>query len=146
MTKSSASGIAVPAIFVTHLVNGAQFLNAACVAWCPIIIISPLTSRVRQLAYVTYRCMPNFIGVSMILHVRTLIRMVIFFLWIFKSYQNFSGPFIFIRFKNLYIWPLIYLFFLGRDRLFTVYICFKETLFFSFSYKLFNKYFSLEFQ
>ena len=47
--------------------------------------------------------------------------------------------------KNLLlcIWPLIYLFVLGRDIFFTVYICFKETLFFYISYKLFNKYFSL---
>ena len=35
-----------------------------------------------------------------------------------------------------YIYDL-YLFVLGRDRFFTVYICFKETLFFNFSYKLF---------
>ena len=34
MTKSisSASSIVVPTIFVIHLVNGAQFLNATCVA------------------------------------------------------------------------------------------------------------------
>ena len=33
MTKSesSASSILVPSVFVIHLVNGAQFLNAACV-------------------------------------------------------------------------------------------------------------------
>ena len=37
----------------------------------------------------------------------------------------------------------LYLFVLGRDRFFTIYICFKETLFFNFSYKLFNRYFSL---
>ena len=30
------------------------------------------------------------------------------------------------------------LFVLGGDTFFTVYICFKETLFFNFSYKLFN--------
>ena len=34
------------------------------------------------------------------------------------------------------------LFVFGRDR-FIVYICFKETFFFNFSYKQFNKYFSL---
>ena len=28
------------------------------------------------------------------------------------------------------------LFVLGRDRFFTVYVCFKQTLFFNFSYKL----------
>ena len=32
---------------------------------------------------------------------------------------------------------------LVRDRFFTVYIYFKKTLFCNFSYKLFNKYFSL---
>ena len=34
MTKSisSASSIVAPTIFVIHLVNGAQFLNATCVA------------------------------------------------------------------------------------------------------------------
>ena len=42
-----------------------------------------------------------------------------------------------------YISPLIYLFLLGRDRFFTVYICFKETLFSNCSYKLLNKYFFL---
>ena len=43
----------------------------------------------------------------------------------------------------LYILTLIYLFLLGRDRFFTVYICFKETLFSNFTYKLLNKYFFL---
>ena len=37
----------------------------------------------------------------------------------------------------------MYLFGLGRNRFSTVYICFKETLFFNFSYKPFNEYFSL---
>ena len=34
MTKSkfSASSIVVPSIFLTHLVNGGQFINATCVA------------------------------------------------------------------------------------------------------------------
>ena len=31
-SKSSASSIAAPSIFVTHLVNGAKFLNATCVS------------------------------------------------------------------------------------------------------------------
>ena len=39
---------------------------------------------------------------------------------------------------------VLHLLVLGRDKFFTcTYICFKETLFFYFSYKLFNKYFSL---
>ena len=32
---------------------------------------------------------------------------------------------------------------LGKERFYTVYIYFEGTLFFNFSYKLFNKYFSL---
>ena len=41
MTKSkfSATSIVVSSIFVIHLVNGAQFLNATFVAWCPIVVI-----------------------------------------------------------------------------------------------------------
>ena len=42
-SKSSASSIAVPSIFVIHLINGAQFLNVTCVTSCPIIAISPFT-------------------------------------------------------------------------------------------------------
>ena len=63
----------------------------------------------------------------------------LFFPNIFKLFLSFSGSYNFILFKNflLYIWPLIYLFVLGRDRLLTVYICLKEALFFNFSYKLF---------
>ena len=58
------------------------------------------------------------------------------------DFQTFSGSYIFKLFKNLllYIWYLIYLFVLGRDRFFTDYICFNETLFFNFLYKLYNKY------
>ena len=41
--KSSTSSIVAPSIFFMHLVNGAQFLNASCVAWYPIIVILPLT-------------------------------------------------------------------------------------------------------
>ena len=40
----------------------------------------------------------------------------------------------------LYIWPLIYLFVNKIDRFFIVYSCFKEILFFNFSYKLFKGY------
>ena len=42
-SKSSASSIVVPSIFVIYLVNGAQFLNATCDAGCPIIVTLPLT-------------------------------------------------------------------------------------------------------
>ena len=45
MTKSkfSESSIVVPSIFVIHLVNDVQFLNATSVTLCSIIVISPLT-------------------------------------------------------------------------------------------------------
>ena len=66
--------------------------------------------------------MPTFIDVHIILDMNT--GMLIF--------QNFSGPYNIILFNNLllYIWPIIYLFVLGRDGFFTVYICFLGTLFF----------------
>ena len=45
MTKSkfSALYIVVLSIFVTYLVNVAQFLNATCVAGAAVTVISPLT-------------------------------------------------------------------------------------------------------
>ena len=88
--------------------------------------------RVPQFAYVVYVRMRTIIGVCMILYMRTLTRTVIFSSWFFKVFKNFLVLIILYCFKNLllYIWPLIYLFVLGRDRFFTVYICFKETLFF----------------
>ena len=44
MTKSklAAWSIVVPSIFVIHLVNGAQFLNASCVAGAAATVISPV--------------------------------------------------------------------------------------------------------
>ena len=42
-SKSSASSIVVPSIFVIHLVNGAQFLNATCISPAAVTVISPLT-------------------------------------------------------------------------------------------------------
>ena len=41
-SKSSASSIVVPSIFMIHLVNGAQFLNATCVAGAAVTVILPL--------------------------------------------------------------------------------------------------------
>ena len=38
-SKTSASSIVVPSIFV----NGAQFVNATCVAGAAVTVISPLT-------------------------------------------------------------------------------------------------------
>ena len=42
-SKSSASSIVVPLIFGIHLVNGAQFLNAACDTPGAETVMSPLT-------------------------------------------------------------------------------------------------------
>ena len=55
-----------------------------------------------------------------------------FFSYDFSKFSKFSGSY-HVPFKNLLqkIWPFIYFFVLGRDRFFTVYICFKEALFFS---------------
>ena len=41
--KCSASFIIIPSIFVIHLVNGAQFLNATCFAPAAVTVTSPLT-------------------------------------------------------------------------------------------------------
>ena len=51
MTKSkfSASSFVGPTIFVMHLVNGSQFLNATCATSCPMILISPLTKMQASL-------------------------------------------------------------------------------------------------
>ena len=38
--KSSTSPVAVPSIFVIHLVNGAQLLNDTCVAGAAATVIS----------------------------------------------------------------------------------------------------------
>ena len=102
-------------------------------------IYTYLQSNIQQLVYLAYVHTP---GVCMILDMHTLTCTLIFFPMIFLKFSKF---FWFWFFKNLmlYICPLIYLFVLERDRFFTLYICFQGTLFFNFSYKLFNKYFSL---
>ena len=41
--KSSTSSIVVSSIFVIHFANGAQFLNACCVARFALTVISPFT-------------------------------------------------------------------------------------------------------
>ena len=41
-SKSSASSIVVPSIFVIHLINDAQFLNATCILGAVMTVISPL--------------------------------------------------------------------------------------------------------
>ena len=48
-SKSSASSIVVPSIFVRHLVNVAQFLNATCVAGAAVTVILPLTKMLASL-------------------------------------------------------------------------------------------------
>ena len=42
-SKSSASSIIVPSLFVVHLINGAQFLNATYFSEAALTVISPLT-------------------------------------------------------------------------------------------------------
>ena len=42
-SKSLVSSIVVPSIFVIHLVNGAQFLNATCISGAAVTVISPFT-------------------------------------------------------------------------------------------------------
>ena len=48
-SKSSASSAVVSSIFVVHLNNGAQFLNATCVAVAITTVISPLTKMEASL-------------------------------------------------------------------------------------------------
>ena len=59
--------------------------------------------RVQQLAYVAYVSTPTFIGVRMILNMSTLTRTLIFSFWFFQIFQNLSGSYNFILFKNLLI-------------------------------------------
>ena len=42
-SKSSASSIVLPSSFAIHLVNGAQFLYATCVAGAVVTVILPHT-------------------------------------------------------------------------------------------------------
>ena len=42
-SKSSASPIVAPSIFMIHLVNGAQLLKATSVAGASLTVISPIT-------------------------------------------------------------------------------------------------------
>ena len=99
--------------------------------------------RVQQLAYVVYISTPTFIGVRMILDMRTLIRTLIFPYDFFKFFKICLVLIILYCLKTYWYKFDLYFFVLGRDGFFTVFICFKETLFFNFSYKLLNKYFSL---
>ena len=87
--------------------------------------------------------MPIFIGVHMILDMRSLTRMLIFSLWFFIVFKLSLILTISYSLKTWCHTFDLYLFVLGIDRFFTMYICFKESLFFIFLYKLFNKYLSL---
>ena len=75
-----------------------------------------------------YICTPTFIGVCIILDMHMLTCLLIL------PYDlMFSKNFWFLQFYSLKTYSYrfdLYLFVFGRDRFFTVYICFKETLFF----------------
>ena len=95
---------------------------------------------VQQLAYVTYICVPTFIGVRMVLDMRTLTLTLIYFLWFFRVFKIVLIFIILYCLKTYcYIFDL-YLFVLGRDTFFIVHICFKETLFFNFSFFWMGQY------
>ena len=53
-SKSSASSIVVPLIFVIHIVYGTQFLNATCVSGAAMTLISPVT-KMKILKFLYYR-------------------------------------------------------------------------------------------
>ena len=65
-----------------------------------------------------------------------LTNVLIFSLWFFKVVKIFHVLIILCSLKTYCCILLYILFALGIGRFFTVYICFKEILFFSFSYKL----------
>ena len=95
---------------------------------------------VQQLAYVTYICVPTFIGVRMVLDMRTLTLTLIYFLWFYRVFKIVLIFIILYCLKTYcYIFDL-YLFVLGRDTFFIVHICFKETLFFNFSFFWMGQY------
>ena len=127
--------------------------------WHPVIYKADLVVCVRRtvvtldtsfmqrskLPYFGYVRVSTFIDLCIILDMLALTRRLIFFPMIFLNFQRFSGSYNFILVEPLllYTWPLVYLLVLGKEKFFTVYICFKETFFFNFSYKLLNKYLSL---
>ena len=105
-------------------------------------------NRVRQLSYIVCIYIPTFIGVHMILDMCTLTYTLIFSPWFFKAFKIFLVLIILYGVKAYcyrfdFIWLWIYLFVLGRERFFTVYICFKESIFSNSLYKWIAKYFSL---
>ena len=86
----------------------------------------------------------TFIGIHMNLDMLTLTCTLIFSGWFFK-YRNIFLVLIILYCSKTYCNIVDFWFscLSLEERFFTVYIYFKETLFFNFSYKLFNKYFSL---
>ena len=117
---------------------GKQFLIHSKPEFCVLLII-----RVWQLPYIAYIPTPTFTGIHMILDMHTLPCMLILPYDFFKFFKICMVLIILYCLKTYCYKFDLYFFGLGRGRFFTVYICFKETLFFNFSYKLFNKYFSL---
>ena len=85
--------------------------------------------RVWQLMYVTYLHMPTFIGILMLLDMRTFMHTIIFTSW-FKVFKIFLVLIILYCLKNLlpYIWPSIY-FVLGTDIFFIFTFVLKKPYF-----------------
>ena len=81
----------------------------------------PWIGKAQQLMYVAYIHMPTFIAICMILDMHTLTRTLIF--KVFKIFLFLLFWFWFCKNLMLYIWPLIYLFLLGRDIFFTALYC-----------------------
>ena len=81
----------------------------------------PWIGKAQQLMYVAYIRMPTFIAICMILDMHTLTRTLIF--KVFKIFLFLLFWFWFCKNLMLYIWPLIYLFLLGRDIFFTALYC-----------------------
>ena len=110
-----------------------------CLTESPLFL--DLRYRVRQLVYVAYVRTPSFIGVPMILDMRTLTSTLILSLWCFNVLKIFLVLIILYYLKtyltfNLFVCPW------KRQILYCLHL-FQKTLFFNFSYKLLNKYFSL---
>ena len=114
----------------------------------PTVFNPNMVNRVRQLPYIKCIYIPTFIGVHMILDMSTLTCTLIFSPCFFKAFKIFLVLIILYGVKTYcyifdFIWLWIYLFGLGRERFFTVYICFTESIFSNSLYKWITKYFSL---
>ena len=85
--------------------------------------------------------MPNYIGIHMNLDMCKLTGVLIFSLW-FLNCSFVLALMIYCLKCYCYIYMAFNLFAFGRDRFFTVYICFKETLFFIFFIQTISKCYS----